>query len=121
MICPNCKKEIENDSNYCGYCSTQIKQVEPAETAEENQSTQKYPALKSIASIYNIIAVIHVIICAVVAFIILPTVVGPIICGLVGVLGYILLISAKESIYVFVDIEENTRKIAENTKPISKK
>ena len=43
MLCPNCKKEISEDSNYCGYCSHLIEKVD---IKKENETSLEKKLIK---------------------------------------------------------------------------
>lgn len=91
---------------------------EETEQQEETDVTKRYPALRTIAGIYSVFAWIIGIVAVIIAIysysqnekagliVAIPTIV-------VGALIVLGLLAASESIKVFIDIEENTRKTNE--------
>jgi hypothetical protein len=55
MICPNCKKHIENNLNYCNYCGEKISNINKTSDHLENHSTQySYNEMYSNITSYHI-------------------------------------------------------------------
>ncbi|GIK21420.1 MAG: hypothetical protein BroJett005_08340 [Ignavibacteriota bacterium] len=92
---------------------------EEPEQQEETDTAKRYPALRTIAGIYSVFAWIIGIVAVIIAFISwskggetggLMIAIPTLVVGALIVLG---LLAASESIKVFIDIEENTRKTNE--------
>jgi len=92
---------------------------EPEQQQEETNAETRYPALRTIAGIYSVFAWIIGIVAVIIAFISwskggetggLMIAIPTLVVGALIVLG---LLAASESIKVFIDIEENTRKTNE--------
>ena len=137
-ICPNCKKRVEDDANFCGYCSKQIPlnasivADECLEAASEDTAQRaslgagakekRYPALKVIVGYYNILANLIIGVTALICVALVfggyksNTLFFSILISIgVLVIGAVLSITMRamaEGISVFLDIEANTRKVA---------
>jgi len=103
------KRKFKNEST----------EEEPEQQQGERNAETRYPALRTIAGIYSVFAWIIGIVAVIIAFISwskdgetggLMIAIPTLVVGALIVLG---LLAASESIKVFIDIEENTRKTNE--------
>lgn len=136
-VCPNCKKNVEDDAVFCGYCAQKIPLdalIRPEESMDQNASQvsakdsyqtgekrERYPALRAIIGYYEtmamLVAVASALICVGAIFVSLKAgnlLVGIVIAAAAGVMGGVLFITMRamaESITVIIDIEANTRRL----------
>jgi len=120
-VCSNCGADVSIYDKVCPKCGADISEIAEDELEEltEDLSTQRYPALRTIAGVYQVLAWLVAVVAGIGVlfalanfkedlskFILLFSIIG-------GAIGFITLLAASESIKVFIDIEENTRKVAE--------
>ena len=117
--CGDCGADVSIDDKVCPKCGANI--IELAEDEKEettaNLSSKRYPALRSIAGLYQVLAWIVAVIAGIGILLSLDNferdLIKLILIFIGGAVGFITLLAASESIKVFIDIEENTRKVAE--------
>lgn len=86
-------------------------EIDKEETIDK--SLKRYPALRTIAGVYSAFAVITGIVCAFAAFYLYnqnQNIIEAIVSLIIGALILLAYLGASESIKVFIDIEENTRR-----------
>ena len=134
--CKKCGETVEDQFDSCWKCSADkagASTVSPEvieeitkEVREYHESAQaRYPALRLMAGVYKILAWL-VAIGTVICIIMLATSlemsgVQLLVAFLGGAVGFVTLLAVSEGIMVFIDIEENTRQAAENSKRVNRK
>ena len=137
FVCSACGAKVTPEDEVCPSCGITLNnEVEPAQTNLStqnptimNSSTSRYPVLSTISSIYVYSAIAVSVITVLIAVIELGTGLG--VLGIEGGIGSLIfvfitlaiggiialsLFAAAETIKVFKDIEENTRKAAQAVK-----
>ncbi|MCU1264559.1 MAG: hypothetical protein JWM21_877 [Acidobacteria bacterium] len=99
----------------CPSCGVDIDQV--AAEIESRMPARKYPSLRVIAGLYQIIALVVALLALIGLLISLQqsasTPVIAVLCLVIGFIGVVSFLALSESIKVFIDVEENTRRIVE--------
>lgn len=72
MICPNCKKELQNGARFCGWCGAQVSEIPDSKTKEpspvENtemtleKSEKKEPDIKKTKRLFPVLIIIAMVI-----------------------------------------------------------
>ena len=118
-VCSDCGADVSIDDKVCPKCGEDISELAEDEKEEPtaNFSSQRYPALRTIAGFYQVLAWIVAVIAGVGILLSLDNferdLIKLILIFIGGTVAFITLLAASESIKVFIDIEENTRKVAE--------
>jgi len=115
-ICGECGADISIEDKYCPYCGADVSEIE--ESKNEELTKKRYPALRTIAGIYQVFAYLWLLLSVIGGLIALAKIerLGILLLLLLSVGGTIAFITSfamAESIKVFIDIEENTRKMVE--------
>ena len=137
FVCSACGTKVTPEDEVCPSCGITLNnEVEPVQTNLStqyptimNSSTSRYQALSTILNIYVYSAIVVAVITVLIAVIELGTGLGVLgVEGGIGSLIFVLitlatggiialsLFAAAETIKVFIDIEENTRKAAQAVK-----
>lgn len=134
--CKKCGEMVEDQFDSCWKCSADktgastvspevIEEIEEEAKGYNESARAQYPALRLIAGVYKILAwlvAIGTLICIIMLAISRETSgVLLFVAFLGGAVGFVTLLAASESIMVFIDIEKNTRKAAENSKRVNRK
>ncbi|HLG39992.1 MAG TPA: hypothetical protein VI461_10000 [Chitinophagaceae bacterium] len=120
--CQNCQKEVKDHFYICPYCDEAKEKGEKGETkssgSPKSEKELRYPALRTIASLLKILGIVISVIAVIVVLVIfninmnqevlLAVIISNIVVG-----GFFALLSFAlgELIYLFIDIEENTRNL----------
>ncbi len=134
--CKKCGETVEDQFDSCWKCSADkagaptvspevIEEIKTEAREYHESARARYPALRVMAGVYKILAWL-VAIGAIISIIMLATSretsgVLILVAFLGGAVGFVTLFAASESIMVFIDIEENTRQTAENSKRVNRK
>ena len=106
MLCPNCGKEIDENSDYCFYCGKKVKDAEIDQSPLNNSTTTKQPIL-----IENYKKHFNIWFYVVTAFLVLMIFVfsgSP--ANLLGNIGQIILNPFAALFYVFISIFKKSHK-----------
>ena len=134
--CKKCGELVEDQFDSCWKCSadkagsatvsSEVIEVIKKEAKDYNESAHlRYPALRLMAGIYKILAWL-VAIGTLLGIVMLAAShelsgVLTLAAFLGGAVGFVTLFAASEGIMVFLDIEENTRQMADNSKRVNRK
>jgi hypothetical protein len=120
-VCNVCGAGVSIKDKFCPKCGADVSEIveEEFEELTEETPSERYPALRTIAMSYRILAWLVATVAAIGLWfalmnldkdfgtlLLLSSIIG-------GAIGFITLLAASESIEVFIDIEKNTRRIAE--------
>ncbi len=118
--CTDCNAEVSVDDKVCPNCNADVSKIEKEELEDalDKTTSRRYPALVTIAVICKVLAYLNAI-SAIIGGVVLSfnlsssydffIIVLPLFIG--GIIAFIIFYAASEIIYVFIDIEENTRKV----------
>lgn len=108
--CQTCKKPMPSHLSACPYCKSIVTTQNETTTLNDINSASKYPALAAYIIIIKIVAALPVIAAGIVLFIDIP-ITSKIIGIIASIIWCVLIWASSEGLQIFIDMEENQRKI----------